>query len=1521
MLGFLIVGVCLQSTAFAAPRPPQPPWPEATLRTYSFDSSYWLAPWNEVALYEEQAGLNESWSGYSLVRDGFVTTPVVIPLEPDAKPPSFAVGTGAVRFWISPSWSTASKESGDSGPGRWARLLELVSVNSKSPEVKWSLHLNEAGDTIYLSGTGLAGAKQYLQAPVTFAAGDWRLITLCYSPTSTVLQIDGEIAATGAGLPPLAWWETNALGLVIGSDVLASPESLAGAEFEEVTTLPRWPRKSDWQELYYLSGKRRSLLGPVGTREEEQTKLALLKGAGLLPESYGEAGNFEEGDGPIAYSYAPESLWLELTGVSNNVAYLIVHGTVADVAYEILSKKSLTNSEWAGEQVVIGTQGQDWTPTMVAIGTRTNELFFWARTLVDTDGDGLPDWWELGHGLDPNNADTGGTGVSDGYKDGDNDGWTNLQEYQNGTSPSSFNTPAAPQGFSVSYRIATGLVEFNWQSVLGPVTGYSIRFEDPHNNNYQTFNLSPVSTSYTNYYSPTNLNVEYWPPQCWIQAHYPGGDSAWSPGVTLLEPTIIPHGTLVRGPQGGCYLVVSALPESTASLLLSRVNYGVPYGEPDRVAEFTIEVSNLINGTFLLPEGWTMPLTIVGSPYFDPLYDPYKNYGWHLQTVTATGSQSLDIPLGYNGWWDRGIPFFDGRAQLKQNLSFLLRAATPNESFGYYYDYEKPGKPTYFIGSPASYAYASFIVPENGWGTYDTHMLEFWPFDEHSRYRNFAFDPSRLSVGGQLDTGVFWEASYSAPTLPYPATNRFVYPTNLVTFPTLLGASDARWLYWHEFVPWSGWSWDEIGITQPGDLVMATGYRNLFGLSYLSAKLAWGATEGETATLTAGGSISFALGYIYPETEQPSFQNHGYYFAPVREFDLADVPLPGHTVFAPTNLTPLLVASVGDQNFTLAGYAKLAVTNGYPGVYGYLGQYFDKALKMTNGVVTTNETGILSPYGEFFPAEPGMTALVTLPDLDTNERGTATVYVVSMNLDANHDGTMDRTFAGPDTTTAQRAFVFWVNDDHDVPANSSYPERDLEGGEFDHADDIIRSARDLEDFARLWISGVPPISSLSGHSVTLHWRNFTGSPAIKLYSPWEADGGNLYLSDTNIANNLIGRTAYGEVAPGDSYTFGNLFFSDYGRRHFIFEGSGVGKGELVLTIYQGTNVLAETSLWLDLKNIKDMYEWASAENVTDDIPPSDWVSRLKTNYVTLHQPDETKQIIVFVHGINNTESQCQLSTATTLKRLYWSGYRGKVAGFRWPCGYFPPNGTLNPYQFNRSEFYAFKAATAFTNYLNFLATRPDLTDYTVSILAHSQGAAIVSEALNQGATFDNVILSQAAMPAHAYDGNVPTLQKLLNAETNKATPYFAIHGGYHECYTNISGNVVNLFNTNDYALVSGTIGPFDTNWEKNQETEKPESFFGAQSYYFQPPATSWRLNPGPDEIVYDMLEVRSMVARSRSRAVGAQGGLGGVIDISVDLSASFGFGGTREDHSGQFTRPIQTAKSYYDLVFDIVSQP
>lgn len=50
---------------------------------------------------------------------------------------------------------------------------------------------------------------------------------------------------------------------------------------------------------------------------------------------------------------------------------------------------------------------------------------------VDTDGDGMPDAWETAHSLNPKDA-------NDGSADADKDGYTNVEEFLNGTNPNEF---------------------------------------------------------------------------------------------------------------------------------------------------------------------------------------------------------------------------------------------------------------------------------------------------------------------------------------------------------------------------------------------------------------------------------------------------------------------------------------------------------------------------------------------------------------------------------------------------------------------------------------------------------------------------------------------------------------------------------------------------------------------------------------------------------------------------------------------------------------------------------------------------------------------------------------------------------------------------------------------------------------------------------------------------------------------------------------------------------------------------
>ena len=169
-------------SGLAAPRPPQPPWPQETLKIFGFDSAYANVPWRNLAVNEEEAAGTESWSGYALNREGFITAPVVIPLRVSEQELNLAPASGAVRFWFAPNWSTASKTSRGKGPGHAARLLELVNLNGKKAHTRWSLFLNgEPGKRViaYLDDVRIEGQvpeeKAYLaQAQQAFTASTRR---------------------------------------------------------------------------------------------------------------------------------------------------------------------------------------------------------------------------------------------------------------------------------------------------------------------------------------------------------------------------------------------------------------------------------------------------------------------------------------------------------------------------------------------------------------------------------------------------------------------------------------------------------------------------------------------------------------------------------------------------------------------------------------------------------------------------------------------------------------------------------------------------------------------------------------------------------------------------------------------------------------------------------------------------------------------------------------------------------------------------------------------------------------------------------------------------------------------------------------------------------------------------------------------------------------------------------------------------------------------------------------------------
>lgn len=90
------------------------------------------------------------------------------------------------------------------------------------------------------------------------------------------------------------------------------------------------------------------------TLEKEAKELAEKEAA----EKF-EGGEKDGGGGMMRPSaiYSTNDLWLEITGVSNSTAFLILNGTVPDVAYEILSRVNLDATNWQSEGMLLGAPG------------------------------------------------------------------------------------------------------------------------------------------------------------------------------------------------------------------------------------------------------------------------------------------------------------------------------------------------------------------------------------------------------------------------------------------------------------------------------------------------------------------------------------------------------------------------------------------------------------------------------------------------------------------------------------------------------------------------------------------------------------------------------------------------------------------------------------------------------------------------------------------------------------------------------------------------------------------------------------------------------------------------------------------------------------------------------------------------------------------------------------------------------------------------------------------------------------
>lgn len=557
-----------------------------------------------------------------------------------------------------------------------------------------------------------------------------------------------------------------------------------------------------------------------------------------------------------------------------------------------------------------------------------------------------------------------------------------------------------------------------------------------------------------------------------------------------------------------------------------------------------------------------------------------------------------------------------------------------------------------------------------------------------------------------------------------------------------------------------------------------------------------------------------------------------------------------------------------------------------------------------------------------------------------------------MAVDANRDGNI--LFDGSDATSPERPYRFWINNDNDLSASGTNPE-ELDAPVPDHLDGIIKNIRDLEDFSRLWIDlqGLQTGLPAANLELALEWRNVTeGNPAIQIYNARESDGGLRYLTDTTVASQQVQPNPASpelpyaistpfptrrQISPGTRFTLPISFWVGGGnRRYLLFEAADRGKGELVLELLQNGRILTESApLHMELLDVKEMYARTTAtpENgfpkpyeYSEDQPPDPQpsIGPLLPEFAYRADPRADPSTVTFVHGWNMKQNESINFSETMFKRLWHAGFKGHFAMFRWPTGILKTPEVLDPELYDSFNFSEHRALVYGRSLAEYAATLS--SEQVHSILCHSMGSIVTTSALKSGMTAQSVLFFQAAASASIFDSRTalftpPLTTSEADATLGRHTPdLYQEETGYRGLLLASPASYKNYYNADDFALMTGSYikGLIDANWVKNQtkkphlpDTIKPKGYIwlSALESVHRRPVSYLAVISSKFKALREVLstpEVLAFVARSRSRALGAEPNVMGQFSTSdlINLS-NLGLKETRPDHSGQFNRPIQ----------------
>lgn len=542
------------------------------------------------------------------------------------------------------------------------------------------------------------------------------------------------------------------------------------------------------------------------------------------------------------------------------------------------------------------------------------------------------------------------------------------------------------------------------------------------------------------------------------------------------------------------------------------------------------------------------------------------------------------------------------------------------------------------------------------------------------------------------------------------------------------------------------------------------------------------------------------------------------------------------------------------------------------------------------------------------------------------------VPVTVVHLDMAVDGNRDRELKPNDP--ADEEYLFWINDDYDysscldaVITPDVCEEDDLDIGYADANDNVIRTRRELEDFARLHVfTG----ALLSDSSLALNLRSEADSmdqvPVLNIFKA--VDETDKYLGidledDDHQPDLQLLEERLLKIDDKDRPLAAEWL--DPGQTSpFLFEGVFAGNGDLVLTVsYLGVPVL-EKRLQLELHDVTWFYDHYTLDATENDLDPVDQrVSSIREG----GYESEVDEYVLYVHGWNMEDWVKQRWTETIFKRLWWLGYQGKVGLFDWPCRTLPSVDVLVNYDI--SEYRAWHSAPVLAG---LLADRDQSIGNRYSgqvhILGHSQGNVVAGEAINLLPTgsVHSYVASQAALSTSLYHQNITEISPELPAFVYETPDIFGSYPALEpeapylgSVPQKIQDNrMFTYFNVKDYALT--VAGPLTPGWEYNNKT-RPDDSIGYNYVYSTVDDYPVSLQPGEGFVksaspVRDLrfpenrYEIFSFGAESRTKALGAANPPAALAGKSRNLE-TWEYDDKHYSHSKQFRSNIVDEMPYW----------